>query len=219
MALSHLIDAFGAEGIEKARRLMPHLAEGEARVVARQIERGLNSPPTSSMGRFFDAVAAMLGATPEATYEGQPAMELEAMAGASSCRTGRRVGGKLPSASSGTGPPYPFEIDNSVIDTRPVVRGLVESRERGVDRAEIAARLHETVAAFTLEACRGLVAEGAPSDVVLSGGVMQNARLVARLLELLEDAGLRPHVHREVPPNDAGMSLGQAVVGACSAHG
>lgn len=79
---------------------------------------------------------------------------------------------------------------------------------------EIAARFHETVAQFTVEACRRLHEEGAPADVVLCGGVMQNARLLARLLELLLEAGLRPHIHEEIPPNDGGMSLGQAVVGA-----
>jgi hydrogenase maturation protein HypF len=69
------------------------------------------------------------------------------------------------------------------------------------------------VARFTVDLCRRLHEDGAPGDVVLCGGVMQNARLVGRLLELLEEVGLRAHIHREVPPNDGGMSLGQAVVG------
>ena len=202
MALSHLIDAFGAEeAVEKARRLLPHLPESQARVVARQIERGINSPPCSSMGRFFDAVAALLGATPEASYEGQPAMELEAMA----------AGVAAPQA-------YPHQLNGVEIDARPVVRGLVEDLARGVECGEIAARFHETVAQFTVEACRRLHGAGAPADVVLCGGVMQNARLLARLLELLPKAGLTPHIHQEVPPNDGGMSLGQAVVGSALAN-
>ncbi len=197
MALSHLMDAFGPEeGAARARRLLPALGEAEARVVARQIERGINSPLCSSMGRFFDAVAAMLGATPEATYEGQPAMELEAMA-----------------SGAKTGANYVYEIENSAIDTRPVVRGIVADLERGVDRAEIAARFHETVAAFTLDLCRRLGEHYGLSEVALGGGVMQNARLLRRLLEGMREVGLTPHVHREVPPNDGGMSLGQAVVG------
>ncbi len=204
MALSHLIAAFGEKGLEKARRLMPHLSETEARVVARQIERGINCPLTSSMGRFFDAVAALLGASEEATYEGQPAMELEAM-----CWAGGDV---RPTA-------YPYEIVQGAVDVGPVVRGVVADLERGAPAGEIAARFHETVATFTVDACRKLREDGAPADVVLCGGVMQNARLLGRLVEGLMEAGLRPHLHREVPPNDGGLSLGQAVVGAIRSKG
>jgi len=205
MALSHLLSALGKEGLQTAHGLLPHLAETEARVVARQAERGINSPMCSSMGRLFDAVAALLGATPKVTYEGQPAMELEAMA--------EEVG------AGGGLLPYEYGLADGVIDVRPVVRGIVQDLDRGVHRGEIAARFHETVAVFTTEACRRLHEQGGPREVVLSGGVMQNARLVARLLELLESTGLRPHIHREVPPNDGGLSLGQAVIAAACCSG
>jgi hydrogenase maturation protein HypF len=95
-----------------------------------------------------------------------------------------------------------------------VVRGVVEDIEREVEREMIAARFHETVAAFTVEACRRIGDEGGQSEVVLTGGVMQNALLVSRLLELLPAAGLRPHIHKGVPANDGGMSLGQAAIAA-----
>jgi len=158
MALSYLIDAFGTEeGTAKARRLMPDLTDEEARVVARQVERGINSPACSSMGRFFDAVAALLGATPETTYEGQPAMELEGMA------SQYRAGDTLL--------PYEYEIVDGVIDTRPVVVGVVGDVERGIDRGEIAVRFHETVARLTVDVCRQVHQDGAPGDVVLCGGV------------------------------------------------
>lgn len=202
MALSYLWDAFGDDAPEIAHRLLPRLPEAEARVVLRQLQRGLNSPLTSSMGRLFDAVGALLGATPEATYEGQPAMELEAMA------SGWEGASLLP---------YDYELTDGMIDTRPVVRAIAAEVERGAEAAHIAARFHETVAAFTVAACQRLHADGAPREVVLCGGVMQNARLVARLIQRLDEVGLRPHIHREVPPNDGGMSLGQAVVGACRA--
>jgi hydrogenase maturation protein HypF len=201
MALSHLISAFGADqALAIAPRLLPDVAASEARVIGRQIERRVNCPLTSSMGRLFDAVAALLGATPEATYEGQPAMELEAMGG----------GGAPPPAARCA--PYRCDLGDGVIDTRPIIREIVEDLQRGVPREVIAGRFHETVAAFTVDACRAIRDGGGPSDVVLSGGVMQNALLVGRLLELLRAAGLRPHIHREVPPNDGGMSLGQAVI-------
>lgn len=105
-------------------------------------------------------------------------------------------------------------LADGAMDTRPIIRAVVEDLQRGVARELIAARFHETVAAFTVEACRRIRDDGGPSDVVLSGGVMQNALLVSRLLELLPATGLVAHIHREIPPNDGGMSLGQAVVGA-----
>ncbi len=200
MALSHLITAFHHdEALTLARRLLPDLSESETRLIARQIERHINCPLTSSMGRFFDAVAALLGATAATTYEGQAAMELEAMA---SMGTG-----------SGRIDAYPRAAD-SILDPRSVIRDIVTDIKRGVERTLIAARFHETMAAFTVDACRRVRDEGGPSDVVLSGGVMQNALLVSRLLELLPAAGLRPHIHKEIPPNDGGMSLGQAVIAA-----
>ncbi len=197
MALSYLISAFGDEAIAGALRLMPGFDETEARVVARQVERNLNSPLTSSMGRLFDAVGALLGATPVATYEGQPAMELEAIA----------------DQFQGPATPYPYAISDGIIDPRPLIQAIAADLERHADHPEVAARFHETVAAFTVEICQRLHAEGGPPDVVLCGGVMQNARLLSRLVQGLTDAGLRPHLHREVPPNDGGLSLGQAVVG------
>jgi len=198
MALSHLLSAFETEAAERvACELMPAFAASEAHLVARQIARGINSPLTSSMGRLFDAVGALLGASLAVTYEGQPAMELEAMA-----------------ADVGPAEPYPYAIVEGVIDPRPLVRAIVADLQTGVPRGEIAARFHETVAAFTVEACRQLREAGAPAEVALSGGVMQNARLVRRLVRRLEEEEFRVYLHREVPPNDGGLSLGQAVVAA-----
>ena len=197
--LSYLADAFGPlEGERIARHLMPALTDTEARVVMRQIERGVNSPLASSMGRFFDAVGALLGASPIATYEGQPAMELEAMTAGVNDRV----------------EPYPYAIEGGIIDTRLTVRQVALELQQKVEISLIAARFHETIAAFTRDACRQIRAQGGPSDVVLSGGVMQNARLLSRLLGLLEGEDLTPHIHWEVPPNDGGLSLGQAVIAA-----
>ena len=110
--------------------------------------------------------------------------------------------------------PYEYAVTDRVVDTRPLIRALVADLRRGTPAGEVAARFHETAAAFTLDACRKLRDNGGPQNVALCGGVMQNARLVARLLELLPRAGLEPHIHREVPPNDGGLSLGQTVVAA-----
>jgi hydrogenase maturation protein HypF len=221
MALSHLASAFAPEEVERlAADLLPDLPEAEWRIVLQQLARGLNSPLTSSMGRLFDAVAVLLSATPHPTYEGQPAMELEAMA--EGCHP---EGAKRPKdLPSGMAPPvvqrsYPFALHNNTIDPTLLLRALVADLRAGVDRAEIAARFHETVVSFTVEACRRLRAAGAPSQVALSGGVMQNALLVSRLLMELEEAGFQSYLHREVPPNDGGLSLGQAVVAAARVTG
>ena len=198
-ALSYLVDAFGpAEAAGLSRHLLPSLSEAETHVVLRQIERGINSPLASSMGRLFDTVGSLLGASPLASYEGQPAMELESMA----------VG------VAESIEPYSYEFDQDTIDTRPALRQVAADLGQKVEIASIAARFHETAAALTLDACRRIRADGGPSDVVLSGGVMQNARLLSRLLSLLERDGFRPHTHREVPPNDGGLSLGQALIAA-----
>ncbi len=157
MALSHLLSAFEPGEAERiAYELMPDFTPRNAHVVARQIAGGLHSPLTSSMGRLFDAVGALLGASLAVSYEGQPAMELEAM------------------AAEGPAEPYPYAMLEGVIDPRPTLRALVTDRQAGVPREEIAARFHETVAAFTVETCRRLRDSGAPAEVALSGGVMQN---------------------------------------------
>jgi hydrogenase maturation protein HypF len=205
MALSHLLDAHVGQGLGIARHLLPHLAESEVQVVARQIERGINCPPTSSMGRLFDAVASLLGATPEATYEGQPAMELEALAAGAGPPNGL--------------PPYPYSLDGGVIDTRPLLRALAGDLAKGAEPGLVAARFHETCAAFTIDICCQLRKEGGPRDVVLCGGVMQNARLLRRLIRGFEAVGMTAHTPREVPPNDGGISLGQAVVAATRSAG
>ena len=198
-ALACLIDALGASDAERAASdLLPVLASTERQIIVRQVERKLNSPLCSSMGRLFDAVGALLGASAVATYEGQPAMELEAMAAGVSCQA----------------PPYSYSIGEDMIDPRPMLREIAADLKLGRDPAVIAARFHETVAAFTVDACTRVSRTAGANDVVLSGGVMQNARLLSLLLDGLTNSGLRAHIHTAVPPNDGGISLGQAAVAA-----
>ena len=203
MTFSFLLSAWGDEALAIACRLLPRLGGPELRVLPRQLARGVNCPLTSSMGRLFDAVAALLGATEPTSYEGQPAMELEAMA----------------EESEVADQAYPYLMNDGVVDTRPLFRALAADLEQGLPPAVCAARFHETVAAFTVEACRRVREEGGPREVVLAGGVMQNARLVARLQAGLEAAGLKPYTHLEVPPNDGGLSLGQAAIAAARSVG
>lgn len=174
------------------------------RPLAQMIARRLNSPPTSSLGRLFDAVAALLGLHDEVVYEGQAAIELEMRADAA----GRE---------GGVAPLYPFAIRDgtpAILDVDPLIRALVEDVREGVPVALIARRFHESVAELLTAACVRVREETGLEVVALSGGVFQNRLLLERLLDRLEALQFEVYVNRLVPPNDGGLSLGQAAVAA-----
>ncbi|MGB8652443.1 MAG: carbamoyltransferase HypF [Mycobacteriales bacterium] len=157
---------------------------------------GVNAPPTSSAGRLFDAVAAVLGVRDVASYEGQAAIELEQL------------------AEPGAGA-YPVVLDGAVLDGVVLFRHCVEDLLAGTPVPVVSARFHDTLAATVAHACELLRERSGLGTVALSGGVWQNALLLSRALELLEDKGFEVLTHRQVPCNDGGLSLGQlAVAGA-----
>jgi hydrogenase maturation protein HypF len=158
---------------------------------------GVNSPLTSSAGRLFDAVAAVLGVRDEINYEGQAAVELEQLAD-----RGLRDG--YPVRLTGSGP--------FVVTGGDLVRAVVEDQLRGIPAPVISARFHRGVAeAIVAGAARVREATGLDT-VALSGGVFQNLLLLDAAVELLEAAGFRVLTHHRVPTNDGGLSLGQAAV-------
>ena len=219
MALAHLLRAYGDEAQRLALELMPQLDARQARAALLQAERGVNSPLTSSMGRLFDAVSALLGICAETTYTGQPAVELE-MAAQS---TGKPYGATCPELVEGAAlgcvpASYGFAIDTSVrpwqIDPAPITRAVVDDLRAGVERDEIAARFHRTIANLVAEVCAAMARETGLTQVALGGGVFQNAYLVELLIEILPRRGLTPLLHRQAPPNDGGLALGQAVIAA-----
>ncbi|MDA0164882.1 carbamoyltransferase HypF [Solirubrobacter ginsenosidimutans] len=171
--------------------------------VAQLVRSGLNSPLTSSMGRLFDAVAALCGLRDTVTYEGQAAIELEA-------RADRHETAAYPLDTTCTQPVYRgrtpvYDLDaRLVLDARPTVAAVVEDVERGVDVALVSARFHNAVANATAAALRD------EPVIVLSGGVFQNELLLARTLELLPRA-LTP---RQLPVNDGAIAYGQAAIAA-----
>jgi len=170
--------------LERAGRPVPWPRWSEVRKTL-----AVNAPPSSGMGRLFDAVAAVLGVRETVAYEGQAAIELEQLAG--DLRAG----------------PYPWRFGDGT-----ELVGLVHD-DLGARRApaEIAAAFHETVACAAAQACAD-AAE--PRTVVLSGGTFQNLRLLASTRARLEELGFRVLTHRLVPPNDGGISYGQAAVAA-----
>jgi len=153
----------------------------------------VNAPLSSGMGRLFDAVAALLGLRERVSYEGQAAIELEQLAGEVEAE------------------PYGCGVSGAVIAGSDLVRAAHDDLAAGRPAAEIAAAFHEGVAAAAALAC----AEAAePRTIVLSGGTFQNLRLLASSRTRLEELGFEVLTHRRVPPNDGGISYGQAAVAA-----
>jgi hydrogenase maturation protein HypF len=191
-ALAHL----RAAGVPWEEDLPPVAAAppAERTVLAQQLERELNTVPTSSVGRLFDAVSALAGVRQEINYEAQAAIELEML------------------AEEETGEVYPFEFNQGVVDPGPCLRAVARDTSAGIPAGVIAARFHNGLARMLCDVCVRLRQETGLSEIALSGGVFQNVTLLERAMLLLREAGFTIYTHRLVPPNDACISLGQAVV-------
>ncbi len=204
MAAAHLGAALGPRWWKRGIPGLPQWPEDRLELLERMAERRVNSPLTSSCGRLFDAVSSMLGLRDTASYEGQAAIELEM------------------AADRGEHPPYEYGFEaggpHQAVDLRPTVRRIVEDLGRGTARETIAARFHATVADLVAQTCRRVSGEAGTNRVVLSGGVFQNRLLAVLTGEKLEQAGFSVYQHSLVPPNDGGISLGQAAVAMNSAN-
>jgi hydrogenase maturation protein HypF len=179
-------------------RPLPGIDPERWRAVGRLAETGLAAPITSSVGRLFDAVSALCGVRTEVTYEGQAAMELEA-----ACDPSER----------GT---YEFDVVAGVLDARPAILAARREVTRGVDVGVVATRFHHALADATADDCARLAGDRGLDTVVLSGGAFQNRRLLERTASRLERTGLRVLVPARLPPNDGGLSFGQAAVAAAT---
>ena len=198
IALSHLLDATGSADFLEARIPKPAL-----RTIRQMIESGFNTVPTSSVGRLFDAVAVLVGIRDWVSFEGQAAIELEWSA-AESCPDGS-FSWEMTDASDGV----PI-----IIDTRPIIRGVVEDVRAGKNRSGIARRFHSTMVEWVVAVCRRIQQDTGIGAVVLSGGVFMNVLLLTEALQQLGKLGFRVYAHRRVPCNDGGLSLGQLAIGA-----
>ncbi len=163
------------------------------------LQRGVNSPLTSGMGRLFDGVAALTGICQNASYHAQAAIELEQAA--------------LRSMDNDL---YPYDLANKLIDHRPLVRAIVRDLKRGVHADTVARRFHNTIAGIIISTAHAIREETGLKHVALSGGVFQNALLLEQTIDLLSKDGFIPLIHQTVPANDGGISLGQAVWGIMS---
>lgn len=174
----------------------------ERRLLADQLRSGTAVVPTSSMGRLFDVVSALAGVCQHATYEGQAAVELEAAAGAI----------ERPARD-----PYRFSIEGTRplrIQWEPVLRAVAADAMDGVGAGAISQAFHQAVARLVADVASELLHGVATPRVGLTGGVFQNVRLLGLTCQILETQGVQVLTHRVVPPNDGGLSLGQAAIGA-----
>jgi len=165
-------------------------------LVSQMIDREVNSPLTSSMGRLFDGVSAILGIRYSVNYHAQGAILLEEVSSRS------REDGF-----------YPFKIENGEIDWRDLISALISDVKRGVSHSDVGMKFHNTVVKMVVDSARLLREETGLDTVALSGGVFQNRILTEKCLRELPAHGFKVLVHQIVPPNDGGISLGQAVYG------
>jgi hydrogenase maturation protein HypF len=204
-AAALLRKAFGSDWLATLATDTPELAERFARIDGiglfdQQCAGGINTPPTSSLGRVFDAVAFLLGLCDRNRHEAEAAMALEACAAKFSERA----------------KPYRFSFkrDHGFLEfsVASAIRDIVEDLYYGVPKARISASFHETIAQMLTRAAVLACQLASVKTVAVSGGCFANTLLLSRIVELLEENGLRVLYHRQVPPGDGGLSLGQAYV-------
>jgi len=174
------------------------VSESEQEIIVKQIAGRINAPLTSSAGRLFDSVAALLGLRSEIEYEAQAAIDLQMAAEASRTAVA----------------PYPFHLENGcikMIRLQELLAALVADIRAGADRRVTARRFHVTMAEIIAQVCGELAAATSIRTVALSGGVFQNRLLLKLTLAALAESGLTVLTHRQVPCNDGGLALGQAV--------
>jgi hydrogenase maturation protein HypF len=192
--------------------------EIEIEIIKRQVEGKINSPLTSSMGRLFDAVSALVGIRGEIDYEGQAAVELEMAAHALYGEESSSVMGSDTSdeAISDVGESYPYRIvkdgEANIVRLTDLLSAIIADLHKGIPRGRISVKFHDTVAQMINEVCGLIATDTGITQVALSGGVFQNRLLLRKTVSLLGKSGFQVLTHRQVPCNDGGISLGQAVI-------
>lgn len=187
-----------AYGLNWTEKLAPvsSLTHMERTALINQLKKEINTIPTSSMGRLFDAVASLIGLRQTITYEAQAAIELEALADTSELGY------------------YPWRINGEEINTKSIIESVLNDLENQVEKPVIAARFHNTIAQLSLDIAQNIKREFGIMQFVLSGGVWQNQLLLERTMALLINNGLEALIHKQTPPNDGCVAFGQALITA-----
>jgi hydrogenase maturation protein HypF len=202
IAAAHLMDA-DTECVAFEKRIKPQ----SLKTIRAMLARHFNSPPTSSAGRLFDAVASLIGLRDAVSYEGQAAMELEWLASSVPHQGSYLFGASTAFGENATKP----EV---IINVHPLIRAVAKDVDSGVDPAVIARRFHSTLVEMISDVCIEIRKSAGIDAVVLSGGVFLNSILNVETSERLGRNQFRVYRHRLVPPNDGGLSLGQLAVAA-----
>jgi hydrogenase maturation protein HypF len=215
MAAVYLSQAYGGAFLELDIPFVHRLDRSKWRIMSQMMTKGINSPQTSSLGRLFDAVAALIGLRSEVLYEGQAAIELEMLAQSGSSKEAVEANRlstvvypfSLGGQTSGQPQPRPFNV-------APIIRAIVNDLQQEVPLPQIALRFHRSIAELLAIACFEARERSGLNIVALSGGVFQNRLLLEQLLARLEEMDFRVYVNRRVPPNDGGISFGQLAIAA-----
>ena len=198
MAISYLLTLLGKNALTLDLAFLKEVSSLELELIKKQLEKGINSPLTSSCGRLFDAVSALIGIRGKIDYEAQAAIEMEMAADESEHGS------------------YPFTIVEkdgvNIVRLDGLFRAIVQDVENNVSQSKIAMKFHRTMAEMVVQMCRRLAKVSGINRVALSGGVFQNRLLLRLTVAALEKAGFEVLTHSKVPTNDGGVSLGQAVI-------
>ncbi len=205
MAVSYMAHHFGREFLKLDIPFVSQLSRPKVDLLLRMMEQGVNSPLTSSCGRLFDAVAALIGIRQQVNYEAQAAIELQMAIAPSEEETA-----------------YPMKLlpqdDHWIIGTRPLLEALLDDLGRRLPVAAISRRFHNGLVEGFVQLATLLRKKTALHRVCLSGGTFQNIYLSQRLEARLSEAGFEVFTQKEVPSGDGGLSLGQALVAAAKLH-
>ena len=199
MAVSYLIDAFGDDFRNLDLPAIQKIENQKIGIICEMISKRINSPQTSSLGRLFDGVAALCGIRNRVNFEGQAAMELEML------------------AEESTDSPYDYkwETDDMIrILPAPIIAGIVTDIHNRVPVSKISAKFHKTLIWLFADICDVIRNRSGLNRIALSGGCFQNATLLSGMTQELERRNYQVFSHQQVPCNDGGIALGQAVVAA-----
>lgn len=195
MATSYLYHSYGDN--QKLIQKMIAIDNSKINEMIRILQAGLNTPQTSSMGRFFDAVSALLGLANYISYQAQAAIRLESLA-------------------SNVNEIYTYHIENNddyyIVNTFPLIRDIVRDIETGIKREVIAGRFHNTIIDFSISLCELIKENYKINAVALSGGVFQNRIILEGIYNRLKEKGFEVYIHSSIPCNDGGVSVGQLLV-------
>jgi len=200
IAIGYLLSLLGKPALKLNLPFLKQVDRVEIDIVRKQIENRINTPLTSSCGRLFDAVSALLGIRGEIEYEAQAAIELEMLAYDEADETDY----------------YPVSLIEqnslSLIKLTDLLSAIIDDLQSNTSKATIAAKFHNTIAQMISKLCQVISDKTGIPQVVLSGGVFQNRLLLRKAVSLLEASGFTVFTHQQVPCNDGGISLGQAVI-------